>query len=70
MGEEAGQGKVLRVAKVDVLGQVVNRDNLGALVVRMVVPSSQVVVQPSRVVVLNAQSDQQVGMLEHIPERA
>tara|TARA_B100000530_G_C15561017_1_gene330557 strand:+ start:113 stop:298 length:186 start_codon:yes stop_codon:yes gene_type:complete len=61
LGEEAGQvrvGKVLRVAKVDVRDQVVNQDNLGALAARMVVRSSQVVVQPSRVVVLNGQSDQ------------
>ena len=73
MGEEAGQvrvGKVLREAKVDVRDQVVNQDNLGALAARMVVRSSQVVVQPSRVVVLNGQSNsQQLGILSNTFER-
>ena len=60
MDEEVDQvrvGKVLKVAKVDV--PVVNQDNLEASVGRTVVRANQVVVRPSRVVVLSVQSNSQ-----------
>ena len=71
MDEEVDQvrvGKVLKVAKVDV--PVVNQDNLEASVGRTVVRANQVVVRPSRVVVLNVQSNsQQLGILSNTFER-
>jgi hypothetical protein len=71
LDEEVDQvrvGKVLKVAKVDV--PVVNQDNLEASVGRTVVRANQVVVRPSRVVVLSVQSNsQQVGILSNTFER-
>jgi hypothetical protein len=71
LDEEVDQvrvGKVLKVAKVDV--PVVNQDNLEASVGRTVVRANQVVVRPSRVVVLNVQSNsQQLGILSNTFER-
>ena len=71
MDEEVDQvrvGKVLKVAKVDV--PVVNQDNLEASVGRTVVRANQVVVRPSRVVVLSVQSNsEQLGILSNTFER-
>jgi hypothetical protein len=71
LDEEVDQvrvGKVLKVAKVDV--PVVNQDNLEASVGRTVVRANQVVVRPSRVVVLSVQSNsEQLGILSNTFER-
>ena len=68
MDEEVDQVRVGKVLKVDV--PVVNQDNLEASVGRTVVRANQVVVRPSRVVVLNVQSNsQQLGILSNTFER-